>query len=568
LFRRRGLSIETFERIAAPQRTREALAAFYTPKTLADRLAKWAIRNPSDTVLEPSFGGCEVLASIHERLLDLGAIQPWRQIFGCDVSAFAHGVLAKRLKPEQRGNFRTADFLALEPARDLPRVSAVLANPPYIGHHCLAGVRRTAIAKASKSYPFALGGQSNLWAHFLAHSLSFVVPKGRLAFILPLSYRHAEFAKPIRDYLAASFAKVITVECVERLFSHEATQERVVLVLADGFGEAPVESRETRCVTVDELDQKLDARVALRDEAEERRAEANLVLERLYGSHHTRTLGDLASIRIGIVTGDTQYFLGSAAKWRERGVPPGQLKCVVSSSKSLRGLTVSAPELVAQSLKGSRTLALATSSSSRSKGVEKYLGSAAGRVAKQTATAQKRDPWYVLPFQSRPHAIVPSLSHHGPRMTLVGSEVWATNSFYQLNFHADSQEGRKLAAISMQSSFSQLYGELVGQPMSQGGLKFSLEAIRKFRLLLPDDMSAANISATFTTIDRLLRKGEGQTAREQADAMILSFLSPAERALISDFRRRQWERRNACGTLPAASDECTVTRREAVQPPA
>lgn len=68
---------------------RRKLGSYYTPSNVADVLCTWAIRNPDDKILEPSFGGCEFITSAHKRLSSLGCIDPLKNIIGADIDSAA-----------------------------------------------------------------------------------------------------------------------------------------------------------------------------------------------------------------------------------------------------------------------------------------------------------------------------------------------------------------------------------------------------------------------------------------------------------------------------------------------
>lgn len=53
---------------------------FNTPEVVTDILSNWAIHTTDDTVLEPSFGGCQFLASAKNRLISLGSSDPDSQL--------------------------------------------------------------------------------------------------------------------------------------------------------------------------------------------------------------------------------------------------------------------------------------------------------------------------------------------------------------------------------------------------------------------------------------------------------------------------------------------------------
>jgi hypothetical protein len=55
---------------------RKARGAFFTPTVVAEYLADWAIRSPSDRVLEPSCGEASFLLAAMKRFRDLGVHRP------------------------------------------------------------------------------------------------------------------------------------------------------------------------------------------------------------------------------------------------------------------------------------------------------------------------------------------------------------------------------------------------------------------------------------------------------------------------------------------------------------
>ena len=123
----------------APQETklererRRALGIYYTPPEAAKILARWVIRSPNETVLEPSFGGCAMLSAAVSALRSLGNDRPSRQLYGYDIDGIAFEHLAQIGIDNTEGHFKRQDFLRSN-AGEL-RVDAVLANPPFVSYH-------------------------------------------------------------------------------------------------------------------------------------------------------------------------------------------------------------------------------------------------------------------------------------------------------------------------------------------------------------------------------------------------------------------------------------------------
>lgn len=229
-----GLQLPEAETMPDDLARRRNLGIYYTPRRAATLLANWAIRNASDYVLEPSFGGCALLGAAVERLKGLGCSTPSTQLCGFDVDPAALDHL-KELFPNESvlDRFQLSDFLAVEAQqRD---ADVILANPPFVSYRQMTSAQREAIKRWRHRYSGGFSMESALWLYFLAHSLQFLKPGGRLAFVLPGSFLASHYAAPVRKRLEHLFKSVRVVEVNERLFASVGAQERACLLLAEAY---------------------------------------------------------------------------------------------------------------------------------------------------------------------------------------------------------------------------------------------------------------------------------------------------------------------------------------------
>src|SRR5260221_1928889 len=88
---------------------RRNLGRYDTPRPLAQALANWAVRDPSDAVLEPSCGGGVIVQSVIAKISELGGETPTRQIWACDIDPRALAETARNCSTHPakliRGNF-------------------------------------------------------------------------------------------------------------------------------------------------------------------------------------------------------------------------------------------------------------------------------------------------------------------------------------------------------------------------------------------------------------------------------------------------------------------------------
>ena len=241
---------------------RKARGAFFTPPALCHYLARWAVRDGGDRVLEPSCGEAAFLVALAERLRGLGSgtgggtgsgtgggtgsgtgraegrgvgrgsgLRAGR-LHGVELhraSALrARAVLAAAGFPAE---IEVADFLQLEPS---PVYDAVVGNPPYVRYQDFSGEARTRGRQAALRAGVRLTNLASSWAAFTVHATLFLRPGGRLALVLPAELLSVNYAAQVREFLMQRFGRVRLVLFTERVFP--GVLEEVVLLLAEGAG--------------------------------------------------------------------------------------------------------------------------------------------------------------------------------------------------------------------------------------------------------------------------------------------------------------------------------------------
>lgn len=169
--------------------TRQKLrGGYYTPKPIAEFLARWAVQRPGADVLEPSCGDGELLEAAAHVLLDLG-IEPAsvaRSINGIeldgDEACKARNRLCRFGLPEAEQCVVNQDFFTYckahlfgehlfnTPLAERKAFDAVIGNPPFIRYQDFPEAHRRVAFDLMKQAGFKPNRLTNIWVPFLVIS--------------------------------------------------------------------------------------------------------------------------------------------------------------------------------------------------------------------------------------------------------------------------------------------------------------------------------------------------------------------------------------------------------------
>ena len=563
------------------RRDRKQLGIYYTPSSAARILCTWAIRDSGDLVLEPSFGACGFLEAARDRLKDVGAVQ-WRDnLFGCDIDpeAFSGYLEPKLGLKAQNGRFLSRNFLSVQPDDfACGSFDVIVGNPPYVSYHNMDAHQRMVSELAMVRIGLDSGPKSSLWAHFLLYAMSFLNEGGKMAWLLPSSFLYADYAERIREHIEERFERSLIVQLGQRLFLSEGTEESTAVLLAEGYtserADTSVSNRPPGSMLLDfakmlpELEESIEEWMQGKDKAKpfEGRAaavylsgEVKSVMERASEAGSLVQLGDIADIRIGIVTGANSFFIIDEAKANEYGLPDEVLHPILAKFSMAPGMILTRADLALARAEGKRLLLVGTEHAdltAKASALRNYLASIPRSKRHANKTFNRRELWHRPDDGCSPDAFFPYMYHHGPRLILNEAETTSTNTIHRVYFKEESftihnklpgytSEGstvekirlskmgwRRMCALSILSTFSQLSGELQGRSYGAGILKHEPSEAKRILLILPRPDSEDVVDTTFQQVDRLLRIGNFDEARMVADCFVLKALPPNEQEWV------------------------------------
>ena len=467
-----------------PEYSQKLSGAYFTPDDVSRALVAWACHHASDRMLDPSCGDGQFIA-LHRN--SVGIEQ--NPLSAQQAIERAPGALV------HEGDFFTWACKTRE------RFECAAGNPPFIRYQTFKGeVRRSALAQC-----LALGAQfsglTSSWAPFLAATAGLLKPGGRMAFVVPAEIGHAPYAAPLLEYLVASFACVQVVAVRRKLFPD--LSEDCWLLYTDGFGGR---AESIGLTVMDAFDpSRSPPRPNVRIDLDEWRtvwnrrlrpyllpASVRALYADVLGHPQSHRFTDFASVGIGYVSGDNQFFHLRPSEARRLRIPKAFLQPSLRNGRAMPDRQIT-PATVASWKQNDDPMLLLRIARDQEvpMAVRSYLDSSAGQQARQGYKCRNRAPWYAVPDVQIPDFVMSYMSGRSVNLVRNSAGVTCTNSVHAVRVRDPALAAKLLPAWS--SPFLRLSAELEGHALGGGMLK--LEPREAGRLLFPSAAMAARLPA-------------------------------------------------------------------------
>ena len=500
---------------------RRLLGKYYTPEGFAEILVRWALADVRGTVLDPSYGGCAFLNAATRVLSERGIENPGGLVYGVDVDPSCAD-FARRSELLIGANCITRDFLATSPT-GFPGApfAAVAGNPPYVRHHWLKGARRTAARAIAAGCRQPLPATASVWAYFVLHALTFLAPGGRLAMLVPEAILQAKYAAPLRATLAERFRRSSLIYVRDRQF--DGTDEPVVVVASSGYG-------ERGSLSIESIERPDELTPALADCAPGARApfvavvngrrttEQTLqVLAEIERHDAVKNLAELATVRIGLVTGANGHFIRSRKDLDRLGVPDRAVYSVVARTKWLAGLDFTHGDHDELAKEGAAAFLVRPANSDKQHaGVNRWIAEGLERGVHKRFKCAARLDWCRVELPPAPDAFATCCRLGAPRLSLNRTSHRCSNTLHSVRWKPNLSVVPEAVAVGFLTSVVAVWAELFGRRYGGGVLKIEPSSLN--RIPIPVVRGAEDV---FDDLDQLLRRGMEDEARELADERVL-----------------------------------------------
>ncbi len=477
---------------------------YYTPPALAEYLAEPLVSYCDQTILDPAYGEGSLLLAA-EKIYKVKKLGSSIHLHGCDTKP-VNGLLQHL----SEANLFKVDFFDYPVDR---KFQTILMNPPYVRHH-IQDEKKINKYRSSHKDLNILNNSSDLWALFLVKAVSHLQKDGNIGAILPWAFLQADYAQPLRKWLAESFGLIEVVALSDKYF--EEADERVVVVWLKHFGRVNTTINIAATNNIQSplkfsqisLTQWLADRVSYTSGISPEEILAQYELE--YGftkfSKH-------ADVKIGVVTGAVDHFVLTREQARMYGIPAQRLIPIITSSDEF-------PEYL---IDGKKNLKLLVSLKEKDHlKFRKFIRLGIEEEYNLRTHSIIREPWYAVKVGKVPDAFFHYRISKIPYLLPNHYEVQCTNAFHRVYFKSLTPTERKWIYVSMLSLPAQLSVELFSKTYGRGILKIEPKSLKNTIIFKGVDV---RINRIYKKVVKLLSEDKKEEAMAHATEYICEELS-------------------------------------------
>jgi len=366
---------------------------------------------------------------------------------------------------------------------------------------------------------------TNIWVPFVVAATLLLRDTGRLAMVLPAELLQVGYTAELRRFLADNFAAITIVTFRKLLF--DGAQQEVVLLLASrtttGRGGINV-------VELDDDHQLAAQDLLLHDQHDLKSidhstdkwtqyflSEAEIqLLRRLSRDPSTTRFGDVASVDVGVVTGNNNFFVLSDAQVEANRLRSFTIP-LVGRTAQLPGVVYGENDLAGDCMASARCHLLFPPNEPKEAlpdEVVEYLLQGEDQAVHEGYKCSIRKRWYIVPSVWTPDAFLFRQINRYPKLVLNETSATSTDTIHRVRFRDKNLVRPTVAAFHNSMTFA--FTEVIGR--SYGGGVLELEPNEADTLPLP---LLQKTTVMLETLDRLSRSQQVTSLLDLTDQVYL-----------------------------------------------
>ena len=496
---------------------------YYTPEKIADFISEWAIRTPSDSVLEPSCGDGSFLRAITTQFRKMGASdeQIQQNVIGIELDD------AEASKSEQYGTTVVCkDFFTYyqENIEEKAQFDVIVGNPPFIRYQHFTEEYRKIAFELMHNHGFHPNRLTNIWLPFLVLSCKALKPNGRVGMVIPAELFQVDYAAEARQFLSTFFDK-LTLVTFKRLVFDDIQQEVILLL-----GEKGCDKHGIRVVELDGLAELITQGQTCLEKTELKELDHSCdkwvkyflskeelaLLKRLNSDPRITNAPDLFEVNVGLVSGENDFFVINQTTVEAFGLQNSIIP-IISRSEQLKGVRLSEEDfdnLVAIDKKVCFFAPGNKEFDDLSDNEKAYINWGEERGFNLNYKCRIRPKWYHVSLSWCADAFLIRQAHLYPRMILNEKRALVTDTLHKVRF-IENVEGKHVAAAFL-NTYTFALSETIGRSYGGGVLTFEPGEMRGIRI----PMRMAD-KLDLERIDEWQKQGDINSILEYTDAVLL-----------------------------------------------
>lgn len=313
---------------------------FSTPFVLAEEIARSALkyldRHEPVRFIEPAVGTGVFFSAL------LSSLGGWQieEVAGVELDE-TYAEVARQLWSGERLTVTVSDFFDFaRRTENRGRFNLLCTNPPYVRHHHMDPPEKLRLqGEVSERLGLTVSGLAGLYVYFVLLSHNILADNAIASWLIPSEFLYVNYGKALRAYLLhhvtlldihqfdpedVQFEDALVSSCVVTYRKTRPTGDSSILYSFGGTMAEPRLEKTVETATLDSSNKWL-----FRTE--------NAVGD---GDAHALRLGQLFDIKRGIATGANSFFIFSAEKAREHGIPPVFLRPILPSPRFLKDAVI------------------------------------------------------------------------------------------------------------------------------------------------------------------------------------------------------------------------------------
>jgi adenine-specific DNA-methyltransferase len=407
---------------------RRRLGQVFTPRPIADWMARWVCEERPRRVLDPAVGHGVFVEAIE----GLGTSSAPPVVEVCDIDA---GMLTRFAAVPRSVAFecRRSDFVT---ARFRGRYDAIIANPPYVRHHDM-DYGEDVLGRFDRICGRRLSRMTNLYGLFLIKIWTLLGDRGRAAVITPAEWLNADFGVAIKaflleenaidaivhfDHASNVFDGALTTAAITLLRRGRSDGEAIRLLHVSDIGElTAARVARGRRVRPAELDPRGKWTPLFNgSESPSRNPGTAPAISRCHTALRLGCAGrvvagprlaDIARCTRGIATGANEYFTIRESDRRRWGIDLRDLRICITKAQDVRGDRFTAAD-VQRLIDADRRIYLLQPRPRLTAAVKRYLAEGERRRVHRRYLPSHRPVWY-MPEHREPAPILVSVFARG-----------------------------------------------------------------------------------------------------------------------------------------------------------